>query len=745
MSQTQASTVSGGGRFNWFSGVFTPSILTVFGVVMYLLLGWTTGQVGLGMMLIIVLITHLITGATALSVSSIATNRTVGAGGAYFMISRSLGPSVGSAVGIPLFLAQALSVTFYIVGFAEAMHLLIPELPVVLIGTVTNFVVLSLAYWNAELAIRAQYFVMAVIALSMISFFTGTTGDFPATIEWFNSDGASFIRVFAVFFPAATGIMAGVSLSGDLQNPRRDIPRGIMLVVITSFVVYVAFPIWFSLNFSNNQLINNPDAVFIVASVPALIYLGVFGASLSSALGSILSAPRTLQALAMDGHVPRFLGRGYGKDNEPRVGTLLTFALAQVGVLLGSLEAIAPVLTMFFLATYGALNLASGLETWAANPSFRPTFRVPAAVSLLAAVACFYVMSIINLPAMLVAAVVLIGLFAFTQRRALDSAFGDARHGLWSALVLAGLRNVNLSKEHPINWRPNLVVMGGDIGERQHLLDTSSALVQSRGLVTFVHLLEGAVVDRAEERKVLNESYQEQLAETHPNVFFRAEVVGDIYQGAVTAAQTYGIGNFQANAVMLGWPKTNEQISGYLQMLRDLHMLERTILLVRDRPGSATAVRGANIHVWWTGATANGSLMLLLAHLVTQHTRWRGSRITVLTAVEHADEVVEASGRIRTLLEAARIEANIDVVLTAGRPLYQVFAEESGPADLVFLGFLLPTDLRQADGFHRRMSKIMSGLPRTILVSSARGHDFESVVFDTTEMDIPVPRDGEQR
>jgi amino acid transporter len=722
-----------GGRFNWFSGVFTPSILTVLGVVMYLLLGFTTGSVGLGMMLVIVVITHMITGATALSVSSIATNRTVGTGGAYFMISRSLGPSVGSAVGIPLFLAQALSVTFYVVGFAEAFHQLLPDIPIVVTGSVINLVVLGLAYWNADLAIKAQYFVMAAIGLSLLSFFTGTTGDFPVSIEWFNRDGASFVEVFAVFFPAATGIMAGVSMSGDLQNPRKDIPKGIMLVVATSLLVYIAFPVWLSLNFSNADLVSNLEAVFDIASVPVLIYVGVFGATLSSALGSILSAPRTLQALATDGHVPRFFARGYGKDNEPRMGTMLTFVLAQLGVFVGSLEAIAPVLTMFFLATYGAINMASGLETWAANPSFRPTFRVPAPISLAAAVACFYVMSIINLPAMLLAAVVLVGLFAFTQRRTLDSAFGDARHGIWSALVLAGLRNVHTGKEHPVNWRPNLVVMGGDISERQHLLQISSALVQSRGLVTFVHLLDGEVEDRFDERSALNELYRGKLAERYPNVFYRAEVVGDIYKGAVTAAQAYGIGNFQANAVMLGWPKTDERIGGYMRMLRDLHLLERTILLVRESPDGGRPVQHGRIHVWWTGATANGSLMLLLAHLVTQHADWAGSRITVLTAVEHAEEVVEATSRIRSMLGAARIEADIDVVLTAGRPLYQVFSEESGGADLVFLGFLLPTDLRQSPGFFRRMERITSGLPRTVLVSSARGHDFESVVFDSTE------------
>jgi nucleotide-binding universal stress UspA family protein len=419
---------------------------------------------------------------------------------------------------------------------------------------------------------------------------------------------------------------------------------------------------------------------------------------------------------------------------------MFTFVLAQIGVFVGSLDLIAPVLTMFFLATYGAINLASGLETWAANPSFRPTFRVPAIVSLSAAVACFYVMSIINLPAMLVAAVVLVGLFAFTQRRTLDSAFGDARHGIWSALVLAGLRNVHLSKEHPVNWRPNLVVMGGDIGERHHLLEIGSALVQSRGLVTYVHLLDGAVEDRADERKALNEQYRTQLAERYPNVFYRAEIIGDVYVGAVTAAQTYGIGNFQANAVMLGWPKTDERIDGYMRMLRDLHLLERTILLVRDTPNGVMPARRGTIHLWWTGATANGSLMLLLAHLVSQHADWSGSRITVLTAVDHADEVVDAQTKIRALLEAARIDADIDVVLTAGRPLNQVFADESGRADLVFLGFLLPTDMGQSVGFHRRMDHIMSGLPRTVLVSSARGHDFESIVFDDTQEQETITR-----
>jgi len=734
-----ADTGSTTRRFNWFSGVYTPSILTVLGVIMYLRLGWITGQVGLAMVLIIVVITHLITGATALSISSIATNRTVGTGGAYYMISRSLGLSVGSAVGIPLFLAQALSVTFYIVGFAESIHQLFPGVSAVLIGTITNIVITALSYWSAQLAIRAQYFVMAAIGLSLISLLTGQTAEFPVAIDWFNRDGVGFVKVFAVFFPAATGIMAGVSLSGDLKNPRRDIPKGTMLVIVTSFIVYMALPIWLALNFTSDELINNLDAVFLSASVPALIYAGVWGATLSSALGSVLSAPRTLQAMARDGLVPRFFGRGYGPDNEPRMGTLLTFALAQVGVAFGSLDVIAPVLTMFFLATYGAINLASGLETWAANPSFRPTFRVPSGVSLSAAAAAFYVMSVINLPAMIAASLVLVGLFTFTQRRHLDTTFGDARHGLWAALVLLGLRHVNQTEEHPVNWRPNLMILGGDVAERHHLLDIGSALVQDRGLVTYLHLLDGDVVGRADERRRLIARHRARFAETHPNVFYRAEIVGDIYKGTVTAAQSYGLGNFEANAVMLGWPKTDANITEYMQMLHDLHVLERTILLVREQP-DVTPGPGGEIHVWWTGTTANGSLMLLLAHLVGQHHEWAASRVKVLTAVDHAEEAGAAAERIRRLLEAARIDADIEVVLMRGRRINQVFRDESGHAGLVLLGFLLPGRLHDAVGFHARMSHIMDGLPRTLLVSSARTQDFESVVFDTTgEMDAVTP------
>ena len=181
---------------------------------MYLRLGWVTGQAGLGGALLVIVLSHLISLATGLSVASISTNRTVGAGGAYFMISRSLGAPTGAAVGIPLFLAQALSITFYIVGFTESLAPLIPpeileRFPPWMISTAVNLILTGISLKSAQLAIRTQYLVMAAIVLSLFAFFSGTRTEFPVEIEWFNGDGVGFAQVFAVFFRRSPGSWPG--------------------------------------------------------------------------------------------------------------------------------------------------------------------------------------------------------------------------------------------------------------------------------------------------------------------------------------------------------------------------------------------------------------------------------------------------------------------------------------------------------------------------------------------------------
>jgi amino acid transporter/antitoxin (DNA-binding transcriptional repressor) of toxin-antitoxin stability system len=724
----------GGVGFGTFGGVFTPSILTILGVVMYLLLPKVTGQGGLAMTLIIVVVAHIISLATGLSVASIATNRTVGAGGAYFMISRSLGAPAGAAIGIPLFFAQALSVTFYIVGFTQALMPLLPagsEWMAPWISTGVNILLTAISLKSADLAIKAQYVVMAAIAVSLVSFFGGTSEEYPHAVEWWNPEGPGFAEIFAVFFPAVTGIMAGVSMSGDLKEPKKAIPAGTLWAILVGFLVYMAFPIWLAVNYGNDRLINDTEAVWGIARWSPLIYAGVFGATLSSALGSILTAPRTLQALGMDQLAPKLFAKGHGAANEPRNGTLLTFALAQAGIFLGSLDAIAPVLTMFFLATYGFTNLACGLQKWSGNPSFRPTFSVSWLISLGGAGACFYVMSIINLGAM-VAAVVFSGLFWFiTERRDLETTYGDARHGIWSAIVRYALQKLRRVQWHPMNWRPNLVIFGGDPDKRPHLLRLGDAIVQDRGIVTYFHLLTGAVAEHSESRKELYETFDPLMQSQFPNVFYRVEIVPDVFSGATQIAQSYGVGSFEANTVMAGWPNKQDRLAGYMAMCRDLAHLDRSLLLVRNNESQALS-DAKSIHVWWGGLEGNGGLMLLLAFLLKADRQWRSADVKVMTVVNEESSVEEARANLLGLLEGARLEAEPVVILRDGRSIADIMAEKSGKASLAILGFRLP-DEGMEQVFHERMTGMLERLPTTLLVHSARSFEGEPVLFDEVE------------
>jgi len=730
--------------FGTFGGVFTPSILTILGVIMYLRFGEVLGNTGLGQTWLIVIVAHLITLATGLSISAIATNRTVRAGGAYYIISRSLGAPAGAAIGVPLFLAQAISITFYIVGFTESFRPVLPEsvqfMPDWALSSIVLWLLALVTYKSAELAIKAQYVVMGFIGLSLIAFFTGSSEAAPEQITWWRTveeGGVGFGPMFALFFPAVTGIMAGVGMSGDLKDPRRALPMGTLLAVACGFIVYMTFPIWLAYNASPEQLVAETSTIVgTISTVPALVFAGVWGATLSSALGSFLTAPRTLQALAFDKLVPQIFARGSGPTNEPRVGIVFTLILAQVGVLLGDLSAIAPLLTMFFLATYGFTNLASGLEKWASSPSFRPTFVVPASISMVGGAGCFYVMSIINLPAMIASFVLCLLIYIGVQRRNMEATWGDARHGIWSALVQTSLNQLRKAEFHPSNWRPNLLILGGGGKKRLHLLELGSAIVQDRGIVTYMYLLRGKVAKLAADRNRVRVDLDRALQNRFPNVFCRVDIVNDLYRGVVSVAQSYGVGSFETNTIMLGWPNNSDKQKSYLQMLRDLALLDRSLLLVHyDRERKLGTAR--KIQIWWGGLQHNGGLMLLLAYLITAHVRWAKASVEIVTVVNSEEERVTVRAAISKVIVSAHLDAQPCVILRENRSVRDIMAAQSKHVDLAIVGMRLPDPSEPAADFFERMNTLLSALPTTLLVHSARNFQGDPVLFDEPDQQAP--------
>ncbi len=694
-----------------FGGVFTPSILTILGVIMYLRFGWVVGNAGLAGTLAIVTIATGITLLTGLSISQIATDQQVRTGGAYYMISRALGIEIGGAIGIPLYLAQALSVALYTIGFAESVTAVFPGVQLRAVALVTTVLVTILALVSARTAIRAQYFIMAGIALSLISFFLGSRApDSGAVID---SAGVGFWQVFAVFFPAVTGIMAGVNMSGDLADPRRSLPRGTLAAIGVSYAIYMAIPVFLVNRATKVDLITDPLIFRRIALWGDAILVGVWGATLSSALGSILGAPRILQALARDKILPRrlrFLGKGSGPSDEPRIGTVVSLGLALAAVSLGDLNAIAPVLTMFFLASYAVVNVVSAVERFLRSPSFRPTFTVHWSLSLLGAVGCAGVMFLINPLATVISAVFVAAIYLWLQRRGIRTTWGDVRQGVWQALIRWGLLNLRAATDVK-TWRPHFLVLAGSPAKRWYLIDLANTISHDRGLLSIATILPEPVT--TERKAQLTATIRDHLEERSVEALVRVISAPTPYLGAAVLTEAYGLGVLVPNTVMLGDGETTSDPEEYGAMVARIHRANRSVVIVRADRDAAFGAR-KRIDVWLSSFAGNGALMLTLAHLLATSLEWSGATITVRMVVPRPEGAAEARANISGLVAAARIEATVEIVVD-GRPPLDVIAGAASGADLTFLGMAPPPD----DDPYQFGSALRAVMDRTASVPAA--------------------------
>ncbi|MEZ4933147.1 MAG: hypothetical protein R2788_13630 [Saprospiraceae bacterium] len=338
--------MAGQKKFGAFDGVFTPSLLTILGVIMYMRLGWVVGNAGMYGAIIIVVIAHIISISTGLSISSIATDKKVGAGGVYYVLSRSLGLPIGGAIGMTLFTGTAFSIALYLVGFSESFNAYLGLDTSInglrSTGSLTLLALTILAFISTSIAIKAQFFILAAIIISLVSIFFGTSAYIPETIPPFGGDdGVSMETVFAIFFPAVTGFTAGIAMSGDLANPKKDIPIGTIAAIAVGFMVYLGLVIFVGMEVRPEILRTDNNILMKIALFAPAVVAGIWGATLSSALGGILGAPRILQAMSTDRITPKLFGKGVGLSNEPRNALILTVIIAEAGILIGELDMIA--------------------------------------------------------------------------------------------------------------------------------------------------------------------------------------------------------------------------------------------------------------------------------------------------------------------------------------------------------------------------------------------------------------------
>ncbi len=703
--------------------VFLTAISTILGAIMFLRFGYAVGSVGFMGTLLLIFIGHLVAIPTAMALAEIATNQKVEGGGEYFIISRSFGINIGAAIGITLYLSQAISVAFYVIAFAEAFDAIKPWLSSsfgieILDNRIFSVPALLLLIWlmvtkGANLGVKALYVVVTILAISLLFFFLGSTpySDVFDSSQLFKSQtpDQGFFYVFAIIFPAFTGMTAGVGLSGDLKDPKKSIPLGTLAATLTGMLIYVFIAYKLASSASTEDLLSDQFIMSKIAIWGPIIPIGLAAATISSALGSFMVAPRTMQAIGLDKVFPNrfvnfWVSKGTAENNEPRNATILTSVIALIFVLLGDVNAVAEIITMFFLVTYGSLSLISFLQHFAADPSYRPTFKSQWYLSLLGAVMAIYLMFKINTPYALGAIALMVLLYLYISaksdtKKGMASIFQGVIHQ-FSRTIQVFLQKTEKDKKIE-DWRPSVLCLSPDSFERYGALELMKWISYRYGFGTYIHF-EKAYFSK--ESKAVSELKLEKLIKnasiSNTNVFLETIVSPSNTAAIVQAIQQPGISGKPNNMMLFEFKKgEKEWLSDIIENYSILKTANYDLCIL------ASSDRGfgykKDIHVWIRKTDYdNANLMILLSYIILGHPDWRKGEIKIFATVQKEDLLTEQENLIR-LTSSGRLPIsanNIRVLpLAEGKTKIDLINDYSGDADLTLIGFHEST-IKSSDG-----------------------------------------------
>ena len=648
-----------------FDGVFTPTVLTILGVVMYLRLGWVVGNAGFVDTLAIIFMAHAITICTALSMASMVSNIEIGAGGAYAIISRSLGFEIGGAIGIPLYFSQAFSVAFYIIGFVELWLSFFPTHSPTLVALVTWAVLAGVSIKSAQLAFRVQYFVLAAIVASLVSFFTGPS---LLVVEpvWRGAYAQSgFWETFAIFFPAVTGILAGVSMSGELRTPRRSIILGTLAAIAVGLAVYVAMAYWFAHQAPESALLTNMSIILELSAWKPAVVAGILGATLSSALSTLVGAPRTLAALAVNRLVPfpRFLGKR-AADNEPRNAVMVSSLLSLAVLMAGNLDQLAQLLTMFFLTTYGVINLVVLIEQGSGIISFRPRLQVSILIPLAGFIGCILTMLLIDKLFTLTTVVVVLFIYSILARREnkIDAPWGDVRGGFFTAITEWAAQKTLSLQYHPRVWKPAVLAPAETPEDLRRISRFVGNLLSPSGRLYFLSFHQSQLRDAQ-----LAAQYEELLKPLRDKKLFMRKMVVHSRDNAFeanlyTSLQILLNSFLPPNSILFtisGEPEKRQRMARIYQMIRPLNI---GLLYLHIHPKLAFG-QEKSVHLWLRHQSPNMNLAVLTALQLTRN--WDAA-LTIFRVIDDPAEVSATTGELELFVEQARLPVSTRVRVLTG-------------------------------------------------------------------------------
>ena len=691
--------------------VFMTTISTILGAILFLRFGYAVGHVGFIGAIGIIALGHLVTIPTAMAVAEIATNQKVLGGGAYYIISRSFGLNIGASIGIALYLSQAISVAFYIIAFgmafepvfnflSENYNINIPDARFITIPTMAILALIILTK-GANLGMKALYLVVALMFTAIILFLVGKSTHSGIEFVMNNrvSGGDPFFSVFTIIFPAFTGMAAGLGLSGDLKNPTKSIPNGTLWATMAGMVIYILVAYKLTISATPEELASDQLIMQRIAVWGPIIPVGLAAASLSSALGSIMVAPRTIQAIGMDDIFPnkfvnKWFARGKPVSNEPFNGTLLTVVIAFVFVAVGELNFVAKTIAMFFMLTYGAICTISLLEHFAADPSYRPTFRSKWYISMIGAVFSIWLIFKMNGGYATISLVIMAMIYYMVtsynrEKKGLGKLFRGVVFQLSRQLQIFAQR----ADKEDIDkyWRPFAICISQDTFVRRSAFDVLRWLSFKYGFGTYIHFIEGYLTNETNQqsKEILNKLIN--LAAGSRNRVYLDTIISPSYTSAIAQViQLSGISGKGNNMILFEYSRTNPET--LIEVLKNHRLLESTNF---DLCVLNTSYKGfgykRDIHIWISIMDfENANLMILLGYIILGHPEWRKGQIKIF-ATHQPDDMDRKRVDLLDLIKSGRLPispSNVELIPAESETNQKaIISKKSVDADLTIIGF----------------------------------------------------------
>jgi solute carrier family 12 (sodium/potassium/chloride transporter), member 2 len=667
-------------KFGAFNGVFIPTFLSIIGVILFLRLGYIVGSAGIVLTIAIILIAVSVTLATGLSLSSITTNIRIGAGGAYSIVSKTLGLEIGGSMGIPLYLAQVFSVTLYLFGFSEVWKFIFPTHNTLIVLGISFIILFLVTFISTKIAIKTQLLVFFTICVSLITIFiSGNWFKNIGTTPLIGSfSGISFWGLFALFFPAVTGIMAGVGLSGELQDPKKQIPKGLLWAIGFTTVIYIAVAIWLGLSANTSELIENNLIIVKLAFFGPIILAGILASTFSSALTTFVSAPRLLQSMAEKSLFPGSKYLTNGSSTIPKKAILFTSVPIMLTLLLGNLNAVAPIITMFFLISYAIVNIVVFVEKSIGLVSFRPTLSIPKFVPLYGAITPLILMFMINVLAGFIALVFVFLSYLYLIKRKLKSTEGDIRSGLFVAFSEWAARKVlRLPESSKHTWKPNVLLPVMDTGTLLGNFPIIKSITFPNGNMTVLGLDIKKQKSSPEEIKATQKERKIQLKELpelvkkfgNQGIFTSSTTISaDDYTDAVCISlEAIESQTFSPNILFLPFkPKRLSIIS--LQRIFSVAKKHNTGIILSDRDQEIGLGSEEDVHVWISETAIKDDLFkdkkydlsLLIAYRLFRN--WAGN-ITLWMCVDKKNKE-DAEKYLKNVMYEARFPTSTKIIIS---------------------------------------------------------------------------------